>query len=482
MIPHVYRFRRIEHVLSELEEQQIYFSSPADLNDPMEGFKDLFWSGDEIVWSSLLKHYILSLINIVPSCFLGAPDCKQHLQNAVFASPDDLPAAPAPVRAMYGRVIEKFLSEPATQKFVGLMASRTTLVRRGELTNYLRALHPFALREILNEFAEHGVPVQNLMSSMDSETLRQNAIKMMESASLLPTVENFTEQRAEAFFSLNELTVSQCLLIAEYQTVDSSKLRPISFFFIHFPRAYAEALDRLVHRDWYVACFTANPTDEVMWGTYGDGHRGVCLKFRTSPNSANVPTISLKTVTSLGGDMKYGWSFVTHEFHKVTYAPKYPAIDFFRSLGNVPSQKLNRFWYRGKDHDFSSCRMNTFENQTLREQYWKTFQASALVKTSNWEREQEYRVLLHSGFDLRERPMRTLQFKFEDLSGIIFGARMDVDDKLKIMRVIDQQCAKARRDDFEFSEMRYFPEDRIFRVMPLGLLKFKYDDAQAPAA
>src|ERR1700739_4008547 len=137
MIPHLYRFRRIEHVLSELEGQQICFSSPADLNDPMEGFKDLFWLGDEIVWSSLLKHYILSLINIVPPCFLGEPDCKQYLQNAVFASPDDLPTAPAPVRAMYGRVIEAFLSEPATQKFVGLMASRTAPVRRGELINYL---------------------------------------------------------------------------------------------------------------------------------------------------------------------------------------------------------------------------------------------------------------------------------------------------------------------------------------------------------
>jgi hypothetical protein len=29
----------------------------------MEGFKDMFWLGDKIVWMNLLKHYLL--------CFLG---------------------------------------------------------------------------------------------------------------------------------------------------------------------------------------------------------------------------------------------------------------------------------------------------------------------------------------------------------------------------------------------------------------------------
>jgi hypothetical protein len=59
-----YRFRRASAVLDEFQELErgtIYFAPPEELNDPMEGYKDLFWSGDVVVWRSLFKHYILVL-------------------------------------------------------------------------------------------------------------------------------------------------------------------------------------------------------------------------------------------------------------------------------------------------------------------------------------------------------------------------------------------------------------------------------------
>jgi hypothetical protein len=62
MSEHLYRFRPSvlgEH--QELKNQEIYFSSLDSLNDPMEGFMDLFWSGDKIVWRNLIKHYLLCL-------------------------------------------------------------------------------------------------------------------------------------------------------------------------------------------------------------------------------------------------------------------------------------------------------------------------------------------------------------------------------------------------------------------------------------
>ena len=31
----------------ELEKQTIYFASPEELNDPMEGLRDIVWDGDE---------------------------------------------------------------------------------------------------------------------------------------------------------------------------------------------------------------------------------------------------------------------------------------------------------------------------------------------------------------------------------------------------------------------------------------------------
>jgi hypothetical protein len=66
MPEYLYRFRSIEKLLNEpyqeVESQEIYFSRPDELNDPLEGFKDIFWRGDHIVWRNLFRHYLLNLM------------------------------------------------------------------------------------------------------------------------------------------------------------------------------------------------------------------------------------------------------------------------------------------------------------------------------------------------------------------------------------------------------------------------------------
>ena len=120
---HLYRYRSVKQLLGEfqeLEKQEIYFCPPRDLNDPMEGFMDLYWSGDEIVWRNLLKHYILCLLHIAPTCF-ATPACfaeeredaRELLRSAVFMVPGDLP--PTELRLVYGRASEAFLNEPAVR-------------------------------------------------------------------------------------------------------------------------------------------------------------------------------------------------------------------------------------------------------------------------------------------------------------------------------------------------------------------------------
>ena len=71
MIPHLYRFRPVGALLDrheELAKQEIYFSPPEELNDPMEGYKDVFWSGDRVVWRNLLRHYLLCLLQTTSLC------------------------------------------------------------------------------------------------------------------------------------------------------------------------------------------------------------------------------------------------------------------------------------------------------------------------------------------------------------------------------------------------------------------------------
>ena len=53
-----YRFRSLNNLLGkykELENQEIYFAPPEELNDPMEGFKNIIFNGDLIVWNNFFK-------------------------------------------------------------------------------------------------------------------------------------------------------------------------------------------------------------------------------------------------------------------------------------------------------------------------------------------------------------------------------------------------------------------------------------------
>ena len=61
----LYRFRSINYLLgkyNELENQSIYFASPEKLNDPLEGLRNIFWQGDQIVWRNFFKQYIYCLL------------------------------------------------------------------------------------------------------------------------------------------------------------------------------------------------------------------------------------------------------------------------------------------------------------------------------------------------------------------------------------------------------------------------------------
>lgn len=229
--------------------------------------------GDEIVWRNLLRHYILIFIEAT-SCVFSGGDCDRNpLRSFVAMVPDNLPVAP--VRDIYERSSNAFLNEAAVRRFVELMAGRTSPIRRYELTNYLRGLHPFAMDAVFREYAAHGIMASpNFLIGESLESMRANAVKMMESAALLPGMENASAMAAEAFFAANESAVDQLQLIAQYQ-----KAGPVSLAFLclSFPSAYVGALDKLVHPGWYVACFSANPTNASMWGAYGDSHRGACL-------------------------------------------------------------------------------------------------------------------------------------------------------------------------------------------------------------
>lgn len=83
-----YRFRSTNALLGErkeLDRQEIYFASPGQLNDPVEGFKDVYWRGDSIVWRNLIRHYLLCLEHAIAlAAVAGAnydPEMFRHVSS-----------------------------------------------------------------------------------------------------------------------------------------------------------------------------------------------------------------------------------------------------------------------------------------------------------------------------------------------------------------------------------------------------------------
>jgi hypothetical protein len=211
------------------------------------------------------------------------------------------------------------------------MAARTTPVRRSELTSYLRALHGFALQIILTEYCERGrLPLQALDFTPPCEQLRRDAIAMMEGVTKITSSEYPPETISEALFAANEATAAQVMLINEYNLPNRDEQMPMVFLSSRFPLAYVAALDKLVHRDWYVACFTKTAENHSMWSTYANGHRGVCLMFKATPNVRGVPTLLIERVTGAGGSkdkaITYYSSEVSHEWKPVRYTAQYPTF------------------------------------------------------------------------------------------------------------------------------------------------------------
>lgn len=483
MTEYFYRYRPIRSVLDgfhELENQDIYFSSTDELNDPMEGFKDIFWLGDEIVWRNFLRHYILCTLETANYCFIAGDEFDPGiLRNIIFSVPQELPDAP--IRDVYQKLCNEFLAEPLAKKFLSIMSARTAPVRRSELTSYLRALHGFALRIVLKEYRERGIfpPQMEGIEQPPREKLTRDAMAMMEGVTQITSTEYPPERISEALFSVSEAAIAQVALINEYNLQDREKQKPIIFWTSKFPAAYVSALDKLVHRDWYVACFTKTAENHSMWSTYADGHRGVCLMFKTVAQSSGTSTLIIERVTGASGSkgkpIIYSSSEIAHELRPVSYTGEFPEIDFFRSLGSISERHMNNFWYLGEDGSFSMCRDVVYTDlDAWRNGYWQTFGESALYKTPEWAHEEEYRIVVHSGFDMSGKDKRKLKYRFQDLTGIVFGARTDVEDKLKLMEIIDKKCAQERRSDFKFYEIRYLHTESRFQLFPLDLLKVEH--------
>ena len=329
----VYRFRSMEYLLGEeyqeLEKQTIYFASPEELNDPMEGLRDIVWRGDKIVWTNLFKNYVSYLLELF----------GKFRRKGVFKelSVDDIPLLGrwdiehSDTATRFTPVWEACLRLPNVLQIIEALANTNHELRYRELELLFRLIHPVLLPEIETVLREHG-----LAFTIVSPCLPEGS----------PTVQELSELILESIVQLEEVEsvedVNNVLSDVERRSKNSRINLPIKIpvptgilwnniqLVQDFPKIYANNLERLLFPAWYAACLSKSYHNASMWANYGDGHKGACLIFdfaiTDAPHSlfANLPSVPAKAIR--GSDISYEAEPVEIDFF-TSLAPSVPTLD-----------------------------------------------------------------------------------------------------------------------------------------------------------
>ena len=162
-----------------------------------------------------------------------------------------------------------------------------------------------------------------------------------------------------------------------------------------------------------------------------------------------------------------------HKLFEVNYSNQFPEINFFENIGRITVPKRIKYWCTNGKGNCSSI-MQTYKNeQEWRKNYWSNFEKFSAFKYDNWEVEQEWR-LIKSPFYGEELPKekRIIHYDFEDLKGIIFGVKTTVEDKCKVIKIIEEKCRQHKRSNFKFYQSRFPVYKNKMEVIELNLLKF----------
>ena len=450
-----FRFRSIDALLGkfqELEEQTIYFASPEELNDPMEGLRNIVWNGDEIVWTNFFKHYVFCLNRI-------------FLLFNITRNPRKLDVAEIPIlerwddiitpteKCLFGDIWYRVYNLPSIQEIIEAIVNTKHKIKYREIVWYLhRMQNPILLDVIQKTYIDHVFKLNATWTRPVEESVVEKEMKhILKSIKQVESIEDegTRDDRLQGIEkSIDNKNLEWLINAPEYAPHILEDRNRILIY--DFPRLYVEQLHRLLWPDWYTACFTKSFHNSSVWAKYADGHKGVCLIFEAIEND-NSNSLELND------------NSITLPFCKVNYTHIPDETDFFRTICRPDVPTITELWYTNQNGNTSECATHLESDQSQsawRERCWNNFYRHVTFKTKDWKYEQEYRLILEntSGqFDSRDD--RKLTYDFNSLKGIIFGMRTSTEDQLKIIEIIEKKkkCPKNNQADFKYFQA--YPSD-----------------------
>lgn len=418
-----YKFRNLESVFDykELENQEIYFALPEELNDPMDCQPNIVSKGDNIVWLNFLRHFLINLTKdaLILDCIDKQiiPFSKDYFyMNNIFSLKQN-----EYFNSIYIDVysyLEKDLEDistmlslckkPISKEFVIILLFKIMNIYLMVLFKYTKKveIELNAYNECISELKK----IYNKFQNDDNKNFYDFFKKIYNDVSIYFINNNYNKK----YFALD--------------------------FFMN----YINRLEELLFPDVRISSFSEIYHNTLMWSHYADNHKGICLIFN-----------SIKQHNEYGFKMYLNKSIepIIYPFNKIKYSTNKKEINLFKNIFIAHSNDFKKFWYY---HPTNNQKSKYYIEYSLTDseemlKFADTFLNNYYIKSLEWEYENEYRLFI---LPVNSND-KTVYYDFSSLNGIIFGIKTPLKDKLKIIDIIKDKCKKENRDNFNFYQAYY---------------------------
>lgn len=458
----LYRYRPLmvferKTVVEELKNQELYFSTTPEKNDPMDGLQIVFWEGDEVLWRNLIRHYCMCILEF----YLKVPSPPNLSEESI-----DARAIPRDFQTPFQDCLNQLVRDVFQQNEISILLR--ILVRKGrlyqdELASILAVFHSiFLLR--LNIACrdcfglEMASEIAAALSSQSPNTKIEDILSHLES-----------DQIEEYFETLQSMS-EQVLLGATFNNRNAAgnNKMPSNWMrlLVMFPSYYVSASARCIYPESASCSFSSANDDSALWAYYADNHRGICLVFE-SGGEPEAPFLEIRKEQRL-------------QLLTVRCDQNAPQFNFFRGIAYLKLQEVEQFWLKddlGESELLSSYR--SFDSN----HYWAAYKEKISYKMADWRHEMEVRALQYPfGYDSLVAESKLLRYNFDSLKGIVFGLRTPEEIQLDILEAVRLKLAESDRTDFDFYKAKYSRSENRIKIRRLSLLSFhrEAESAQHP--
>lgn len=461
-VQYMYKMRSpnklLENPYYELERQEIYFSSLEKLNDPYEGVLDVCWKGDEVLWKNLLRQYLISLYRISNLFFFSKGEYDFSSKDIdVYENVEKLPSEYD--KKIFRDCEKDFFNDARIKSFVEFLIDSHYSFHEKDIKSLLSFINPIAVEYIFKKYDYEKTDFFAYLSTMIKDLKLQTFFDQLKKKIKQSTVSLILQYVS----TINE----QLYLITLHNNTNKDFTSRMAFFLTQFPIEFINKLITLVVPKAFVSSFMLKIDNPTLWAYYAENHTGACLVFKCKNSKGNL-ALKLNAETTGSSD-----SYLLTNLNKIKYSRKTISINFFKYINALPLESLHKNWYEYRSKKTIYIDKFGIEKSLLKwkKELWDIIYLRSLRKLPEWKNENEYRLVINDNqrWDAKKDGIKAA-YKFEDLDGIVFGYKMKIDDKLKVIEIIKKKCKENNRHHFNFYQANYSLKKNKMEIQKLDLL------------